>query len=73
MIAHQIVYAISLVNFGDIFTGRTGTDGWKGVKGERGSVHSTNARRLHSATMTNLIAAFRGPPDNYDDTLYSCE
>jgi len=32
---------------------------------------STNARRLHSATMTNLMVAFRGPPDNYDDTPYA--
>lgn len=70
MIAHRGMYnARSFVNFSEIFTDRT-EEGRRG-RGRgwlRAGNDSTNARRLHSATMTNLIAAFRDPPDNYDDT-----
>lgn len=41
-----------------------------GVEAKGGNI-AANARRLHSATMTNLIAAFRGLPDNYDDASYA--
>lgn len=73
MIAHQAVCAIPACEFRRHFYGSGAQGG--GVEGRArregrggGRVASINARRLHSATMTNLIAAFRGPPDNYDDT-----
>jgi len=58
------------MDFGDIFIGRTHwTDGQReSGSGKAGRTASINARRLHSATMTNLIAAFHRPPDNYDDS-----